>query len=452
MGVPGETLEQTARPVEGAAPAVPGIVVVVEAGQPAHRAFAVTRAGLEFGRRAPAGAFEADERVSRKHVRVSCALGRWGVQDLGSRNGTFVNGARIDGFVELEQPALIRIGNSLLWTLRDVTPFLEHEPRRGGEGPVVGALLARAWDEIAAASRAGDTLLIRGETGSGKELAARHMHEVSFGTRSTAPFLAVNCAAIPQGLAERLLFGAKRGAYSGAEKDAEGYLVAADRGTLFLDEIAELDLLVQAKLLRVLETREVLPLGDSRPRPVRVRIAAATHQNLREAVSAGRFRQDLYFRIGRPEVALPPLRERVDELPWLIAAELRRARADRVASVGFIEACALRPWPGNVRELLREVRLAAHSPLAEGSEIGVACLAAEAGIAIEGKERSTVKTAPTVSDEANIQAALAAHGGNVTRAAQALGLHRNQLRRWLAKHPDAAPGCDSDGSDSDGAE
>jgi transcriptional regulator with PAS, ATPase and Fis domain len=305
------------------------------------------------------------------------------------------------------------------------------------------------------ASRAGDTLLIRGESGVGKELAARHMHEVccgqqsgqQSGERSSAPFVAVNCAAIPEGLAERLLFGAKRGAYSGANTDAQGYVMAAHQGTLFLDEIAELDPLVQAKLLRVLEAREVLPLGESRPRPVQLRVCAATHENLREAVSAGRFRQDLYFRLGRPEVILPPLRERIDELPWLIQAELARTRPDRVASVSFVEACALRPWPGNVRELLREVRLAAHAQLEpESNQLLAQHLAPDAGKLISPLPGTATDATKSLSglDDTRIEAALTEHQGNVTRAARALGLHRNQLRRWLAKRAGNAAPADGD--------
>jgi transcriptional regulator with PAS, ATPase and Fis domain len=273
---------------------------------------------------------------------------------------------------------------------------------------------------------------------------------VCFGAQSTAPFIAVNCAAIPEGLAERLLFGAKRGAYSGANTDAQGYVTAAHQGTLFLDEVAELDPLVQAKLLRVLETREVLPLGESRPRPVQIRVCAATHQNLREAVSAGRFRQDLYFRLGRPEVVLPPLRERIDELPWLIQAELARTRPDRLASASFVEACALRAWPGNVRELLREVRLAAHAQLEPGlHQLLAEHLAPDAGRRIEPSVAAAGGAAKSLSGvtDPQIEAALAEHQGNVTRAARALGLHRNQLRRWLAKRAgEAAPvGEDADG-------
>jgi transcriptional regulator of acetoin/glycerol metabolism len=442
---PHDTLEQTGYTPGSAAASKPGIVIVLDAGKPAYQTLELPRTGLTLGRGSPDGAFQADERVSRRHVKVSGARGAWGVEDLGSRNGTFVNGQRITGYVELDTPALVRLGHSLLWTVADVAPYRAVQlPLSTGDARVVGGLSRRVWEEIEIASRAGDTLLIRGESGAGKELAARRLHEVCFGIQSSAPFIAVNCAAIPEGLAERLLFGAKRGAYSGATADAQGYVAAAHQGTLFLDEIAELDPLVQAKLLRVLETREVLPLGESRPRPVQIRICAATHENLRDAVSAGRFRQDLYFRLGRPEVVLPPLRERIDELPWLIQAELARTRPDRVASVSFVEACALRAWPGNVRELLREVRLAAHARLEPGAtQLLAEHLAPDAGTRIEPcAPLGAAARSASALDDAQIAAVLGEHQGNVSRAAKALGLHRNQLRRWLAKRDGVAPGGD----------
>ena len=174
-----------------------------------------------------------------------------------------MNGKQLASSGAFSSPALVRIGRTLCWAVDDVLPFFGKAPGSdAAEGPVLGGRMRRVWGEIALASRAGDTLYLRGESGAGKELAARAFHEAHFGA-TVAPFVAVNCAAIPDGLAERLLFGARKGAYSGATADAEGYVQAADGGTLFLDEIAELDPQVQAKLLRLLESREV---GRSGPR------------------------------------------------------------------------------------------------------------------------------------------------------------------------------------------
>lgn len=475
---------------------VPGLVVLMQAGQPATgtRAVAITRAttdGVIIGRGAPHGLLSDDEQVSRGHVRVAVTATGFRIEDLGSRNGTLCDGVKIEGARECTSPVLLRLGRSLLWLVADIRPFTgEHRPGRvSSNGPVLGGLSRRALGEIAIAGKAGDTLLILGESGSGKELMARAFHEAHFGPDTRAPLVAVNCAAIPEALAERLFFGATRGAYSGAT-DADGYIVEAHGGTLFLDEVAELDLGVQAKLLRALETREVLKLGATSARKVQIRICAATHKDLRREVSEGRFRADLYYRVGRPEVRLPPLRERVDELPWLWQRALGGVAPQLKAAVSTIEACALRPWPGNVRELLQEARRAGHAALQEGSDVvRPDHLANEAGFALTARAgagarsardadaeddaastrpatadawaesseaspgglrlreaASPARSAPPLStaalDDSVIQAALAQSGGNVTGAAKLLGLHRNQLRRWLAKHAPSSPPSD----------
>jgi transcriptional regulator with PAS, ATPase and Fis domain len=426
---------------------VPGVLVIFEAGRAVARPIAVPPEGVTFGRGVPDGLLSDDDQVSRAHARVECEAAGFSFTDLDSRNGSFVDGAQLERAVLRPGPTVLRVGRSVLWAVPDVRPFALGAGMRRGAGadaPVLGGLLNRAFGEIALAAKSGDTLLIQGESGAGKELAARAFHEAHFGSGTSAPLIAVNCAAIPEGLAERLLFGAKRGAYSGAV-DADGYLQQADGGTLFLDEIAELDPLVQAKLLRVLETREVLALGAGKPRPVTIRICAATHKNLRDEVSAGRFRADLYYRIGRPEVRVPPLRERIDEIPWHAQRVLAEIDATLAASATLIEACALRPWPGNVRELLHELRRAAHAAQAEGVQlVQPQHLAADAGTAIALSAERAAQTGGDVVratdvEDAAIERALAEHAGNVTAAARALGLHRNQLRRWLARHGQPGP-------------
>ncbi|MFP2911852.1 sigma 54-interacting transcriptional regulator, partial [Pyxidicoccus sp. 3LFB2] len=316
---------------------------------------------LELGRAADLGEVQ-DPRMSRRHAHVRFDGRSFWVTDLGSQNGTLVDGAPVPSGAPREAQRVIRVGDSLFVPCADVSPL-----RRYGtvlqEGFVRGPALQQLLAEVARAATLGFSLHIHGESGTGKEGVARTFHQK--GPQGAGPFVAVNCAAVPQGLAERLLFGAKRGAYSGAD-DAEGYLQAAHGGTLFLDEVVELDLAVQAKLLRALETREVLPLGAAKPRKVDLLLCSASHRDLRALVSAGKLREDLYFRIGRPQVTLPPLRQRPEELALLLQRAVQQLSAELGLHVTLVEACLLRPWPGNVRELLVEARSAAQTALLQG--------------------------------------------------------------------------------------
>jgi DNA-binding NtrC family response regulator len=429
MGRSGQTItDETGVASIAAGAPVPGLVLIFSKEAPSLRAEPLKKEGLEIGRASFAGKPLDDDRISGTHARVAFDGEAWTVEDLGSRNGTHVNGEPIASKVSLASAGVLRVGRSLFLMVRDARPYITGLVQRRGQA-LLGPATIAIWTEIERAGRHGDVLLVSGESGVGKELAARAFHEA--GPHATGPFVAVNCAAIPEGLAERLLFGAKRGAYSGAT-DAEGYVQAADGGTLFLDEVADLDAPVQAKLLRAIEAKEVLPLGASRAHTVDLRVCSAAH-DLRGEVKKGQFRADLYFRIGRPEVRVPPLRERREEIPWLVAAELVRVSAELSANASFIEACLLRPWPGNVRELLSEVRRIGTATLALGqTSIGASALGPEVGLAFE-----TEKTQDP--DRAAIELALEEHKGNVSRAARSLGLHRNQLRRWLAKNASNEP-------------
>jgi len=245
--------------------------------------------------------------------------------------------------------------------------------------------------------------------------------------------VAVNCAALPPPLAERLLFGVRRGAYSGADTNADGYLAAADGGTLFLDEVAELPLEVQAKLLRVVEDRELLPLGAARSRRIDVGFVTATHADLRAQAATGRFRQDLYFRLGKPVVSLPPLRERLEDIPFLVERAFAQLARPRQPHASLVEAALRRAWPGNIRELLREITEAAtRAPVAD--RVRAEHLDAHAGHAFAAASRPE-------DSAARIREALVREQGNVSRAARALGMHRTQLRRWLTAH---GPGPEPD--------
>lgn len=408
------------------------------------------------------GGIVADGRISRQHVSLQCRAGAFFAKDHGSRNGTAVDGRLIapQSFVPLTR--CLRLGESLFLPVSDVRPLRRSQPT-SQDGRVLGPRLLIRYLEIARIAQVSATLHISGESGVGKEDAARAFHRASPGSRG--PFVAVNCATIPESIAERLLFGAKRGAFSSANLDVEGYVQAASCGTLFLDEVAELQAGVQAKLLRVLESREVLPVGASRPQPVDLRICSASHADLRAQVAAGRLREDLYYRLGRPEVSLPPLRERPEEIPWLIENELGQTDAGRRPHFTFVEACLLRHWPGNIRELLTEVRTALAAARAEASlRIEARHLSETAGQAIRPaaasqpteRERASAAAGPAgepglpvasadapepaagsaVGDarRSALEEVLRRTGGNVSRAAQALGLNRTTLRRLLTRY------------------
>jgi DNA-binding NtrC family response regulator len=434
----------------------PGLVLVYSAGEALLSPLSVKDGPLELGRGSVGGIRIEDGTMSRKHARVAYEGRRWRLKDLGSRNGVLVDGARIPGEVALERPRVLRLGDSLFLFSEDLRRFQDTSVEVGAER-IMGPTLRRVWDAIAAAGRTGETLHITGESGSGKELAARAFHDAS--SAKGGPFIAVNCAAIPEGVAERLLFGTRKGAFSGAHENAEGYAQAAHGGTLFLDEVGELDLGVQAKLLRVLETREVLALGDSKPRRVDIRIVSATHRELRAQVAEKRFREDLYFRIGRPHVAIPPLRERLEEVPFFIEREVRKVDPKLAADASFVEACLLRWWPGNVRELLAEIREAARSSLHDGAAtVDAGRLPAAAGASFEPtRDRESPATSGGMPSREVIEATLRREEGRIATTARVLGIHRNQLRRWLAKHnvdPKAlaATGAVDEGDDDDDRE
>lgn len=380
------------------APGVPGLVLCFSDNRPYLLPIPLRGGRLELGRDELQALHIDDSRTSRRHLAVQQEGTQVRLQDLGSTNGIFVNGERLTGPQTVGR-AVVRLGRTLLLVVPELAPFQAALDRpQGQDGVVVGPTLHAVHQQISALARSEQGLFLRGESGCGKEIAARLYHQA--GRRRGGPFVAVNCAAIPKDLAERLLFGAVRGAYSGAVSDAIGYLQAAHGGTLFLDEVAELDLLVQAKLLRALESREIVPLGGTRPQPIDIGLCAATLRDLREAVSRGTFREDLYYRIGRPEVRIPALRDRREEIPLLVQ---QAARTTSQATVGalFVEACLLRPWPGNVRELFAEVRAAAALALAEDSaQVLPKHLAEQAGKRIEAPApAAAVAASPAPPDD-----------------------------------------------------
>ena len=296
--------------------------------------------------------------------------------------------------------------------------------------------LLRVLDRVAQADA---PVLVRGETGSGKELVARALHALS--PRAQKPFAAINCAALPPQLLESELFGHVRGAFTGAVRDHEGHFRRVDGGTLFLDEVAELPLEVQAKLLRVTQEKSVLPVGGSRAVPVDVRIVSATHRSLREEVARGAFRADLMYRLRVLPVFLPPLRERPDDVELLAARFLERLndsrstrrRVERI-SPGAISVLKRYPWPGNVRELQNAIEFAFW--LGAGPVLSEADLPPELRGESPGASVSSTGsvTESLPAEGRRIERALERAGGNRERAASSLGVSRSTLWRKMRKY------------------
>jgi len=335
---------------------------------------------------------------------------------------------------DLEHARAEREARSTLWPVEAADP---HDRRTVATGHM-GELMAFAR-RVAAANV---SVLITGESGTGKEVLARAVH--AFSDRAERPFVPFNCAAVPRELLESQLFGHRRGAFTGAERDSPGVIRAAQGGTLFLDEIGELGLDLQPKLLRFLEAGEISPLGEPRPLAVDVRILAATNTDLEDAVRSGRFREDLFYRLNVIRMAIRPLRERRDEIPGLVGHFLSRAveefrRGHVQLSDEAVEWLVLYSWPGNIRQLSNEIRRMV--ALAEpGSSIGPDALTREiqrrtdparAGAA-SGRDISVSladKLTPTIAriEREMIRAALSDHRGRVDAAARALGISRKGL-------------------------
>ena len=284
------------------------------------------------------------------------------------------------------------------------------------------------------------TVLIEGETGTGKELVARHIHVGS--RRCTGPFVPVDCSTLPQTLFESQMFGHVKGAFTGAQQSTLGFIRSADKGTLFLDEIGELPLAAQAKLLRCLQERVVVPVGASKPVSVDVRLIAATHRDLRAMVKRGEFRQDLYYRIDVVKIPTPPLKDRIEDIPALVdhfIAELAELYGERVkpAGPGVHEALSCYGWPGNVRELSNAVE---HAYILSTQDQIVTtdlpnAVTRDPSEATPSPELKAQKLTTLAQVEAELIArALRASGGNQSKASELIGIERHRLHRKIVRY------------------
>ena len=379
--------------------------------------------------------------MSSLHARFLHLASDWVLEDAGSTNGSFVNGERITRR-QLQPGDIIELGHNL-FTLSPSEPTpvgiaLDLDGEHLESPPGLRTLVPSLAEQFAALRRIASTALavvLLGETGTGKELLAQALHDLS---RRSGPLVALNCGALTASLAESQLFGHTKGAFSGAVREEPGYLRSADGGTLLLDEIGDLPEALQPILLRVLQDMRVVPVGSAQVRQIDVRFIAATHQDLPNLVSAGRFRRDLLARLNGFTLRLPPLRERMQDLGLLIADILSRH--------GDVTALNLAPdagrallaydWPANVREL--EQCLLRSRALGNESTIQLADLPPELR-EDDDDDDDNARDASRSLTEAEIELCIALrerlreHKGNISEVARSFGKERVQIRRWMKR-------------------
>jgi sigma-54 dependent transcriptional regulator, acetoin dehydrogenase operon transcriptional activator AcoR len=383
-----------------------------------------------------------DPLVSGHHAHISRGGGGYEVRDAGSKNGTFVDGQRVAGTAALADGARLFVGNHAFVFRQALVTDLEalDEERAAPLGPVAttSPAMSRLCHRLRRLATTEAELLLAGETGVGKEVYARAVHAAS---GRAGPFVAINCAALPRDLVESELFGYRSGAHSTAHGHKAGLLEDAEGGTLLLDEIGEMSQDAQAKLLRFLQDKQLVPLGSTRPRRLDVRVIAATNRPVGPGNGSG-LRDDLLARLGASPLRLPPLRERIEDLGRLIAHFAGRSATAAVAlELGAFRALVLYRWPLNVREL-EKVLLAAFAltggrrpierrdlpdAIGEPASAGDGTAAPPPRAAARAGRKSP-EPAPGAEE---LELLLAQHGGRVADVARALGRQRAAVWRWI---------------------
>jgi len=432
------------RTIDGASPAsfaeLPRIRLVVQSGPDAGATYTSERDEVVIGTHESADLVLHDDTVSRFHCSIGVTDRSLTVRDTASRNGTLLDGVAIVA-AHPRTGSVLKIGlTEIRFDLKsDRVRLALSERDRFGRMVGTGAAIRRAFAMLERAAQSDATVLLHGETGTGKEVAAESIHMES--ARRDGPFVVVDCASIPQNLLESELFGHEKGSFTGATGPREGAFEAASGGTIFLDEIGELELDLQPRLLRALERKHVKRVGTNKYIPVDVRVIAATNRDLCREVNERRFRSDLYYRLAVVEVRLPPLRERRDDLPVLVDNLLRslgaaaHPGAPGLIDEDFMAELARHQWPGNVRELRnyleRCLALREHVPL------GAAAIAGDAGGDLPdmsqplkiARERWT-----RALEKRYVEAMLERHQGNVTAAAREAGVDRMHFYRMLWRY------------------
>jgi two-component system, NtrC family, nitrogen regulation response regulator GlnG len=417
--------------------------LVVLSGSAAGQELPIGAAGCLIGKDASCQLRLDDPQVSRKHLEVHVVDAGLLLRDLGSKNGTFVGATRISEVV-VAPGTVIKIGVTEI-ALADGEVMASLPPSSASSfGRLQGRSL-KMREVYAVLERVAHTdvpVLIGGETGTGKELCAEALHQAS--RVASGPFVVCDVAGMPRTLIETEMFGHVRGAFTGADRPHEGAFVRAHGGTIFIDEIGELELELQPRLLRVLEQRQVRPIGSGSYRAVDIRVISATNRDLRADCRRGAFRQDLFHRLGVVEVTLPPLRERKEDIALLVEGWL--APRGISATDETLHRLEEHDWPGNVRELRnvieRGVSLLSGEKVLEARYLGLDRTRATAAFISDYKRAKEELIAPW--EREFVRALLQRTGGNVSLAAREGGLDRTYLHRLMRKYDIKARTPDGD--------
>jgi DNA-binding NtrC family response regulator len=412
-----------------------GVVLFVESGrsEDVGRSLKLVSGKVRIGRGEACDLPLHDDNVSREHVELEVGSKSTVVRDLGSRNGTLYLGARL-------QQAEVQIGSRLILgeTTIVVLPISDPQAIAPDASNHYGDLLAvsismrRLFSLLRRLENSEAPVLIEGETGTGKEVIARTIHQHS--PRSKGPFNILDCGALSRELAESEIFGHSKGAFTGAVSDRPGIFESANGGTVFLDEVGELEVDLQTRLLRVLESRQVRRVGETKYRDVDFRVIAATNRPLKEDVQNKKFREDLYFRLAVVNVAVPPLRERPEDIAVLAKSLATKLRPEAPALPDSVLHGMLNyRWPGNVRELRNTV----HRLVTLGADFGGEELKAQKGGASvdtsvpykEARERVVSQF-----EASYLKSLMEQSSGNLSAAARTAGVERHYLRELLKKH------------------